>query len=75
MQCLFSMLNSLPSISFDYAGAIIDNIVADMVAVSDKVLMMETSFIEEQEDMKIHIFILPAQSSLDLLLRRIGVAS
>ncbi len=67
------MLNSLPSINFDYAGALIDNVVADMVAVSDKVLMMETSFIEEQEDMRIHIFILPAPDSLKLLLQKIGV--
>ncbi|MBR4571787.1 MAG: chemotaxis protein CheC [Candidatus Riflebacteria bacterium] len=68
------MLNSLPSLNFDYAGAMIDNVVADMTAVSDKVLMMETSFIEEQEDMRIHIFILPAPDSLKLLLQKIGVA-
>ena len=68
------MLNSLPSINFDYAGAMIDNVVADMTAVSDKVLMMETSFIEEQEDTRIHIFILPAPDSLKLLLQKIGVA-
>ena len=69
------MLNSLPSINFDYAGAMIDNVVADMTAVSDKVLMLETSFIEEEEDMRIHIFILPAPDSLRLLLQKIGVAS
>ena len=69
-----TMLNSLPSLNFDYAGAMIDNVVADMTAVSDKVLMMETSFIEEQEDMRIHIFILPAPDSLKLLLQKIGVA-
>ncbi len=70
-----TMLNSLPSINFDYAGAMIDNVVADMSAVSDKVLMMETSFIEEQENMRIHIFILPDPASLELLLQKIGVAS
>ena len=69
------MLNSLPSINFDYAGAMIDNVVADMSAVSDKVLRLETSFIEEEEDMRIHIFILPAPDSLKLLLQKIGVAS
>ena len=69
------MLNSLPSINFDYAGAMIDNVVADMSAVSDKVLMLETSFIEEEEDMRIHIFILPAPDSLRILLQKIGVAS
>lgn len=69
-----TMLNSLPSLNFDYAGAMIDNVVADMTAVSDKVLMMETSFTEEQEDMRIHIFILPAPDSLELLLKKIGVS-
>lgn len=68
------MLNSLPSINFDYSGAMIDNVVADMAAVSDKVLMIETSFIEEEEDMRIHIFILPAPDSLQKLLQKIGVS-
>ena len=70
-----TMLNSLPSINFDYSGAMIDNVVAEMTACSDKVLMMETSFTEEQEDMRIHIFILPEPDSLKLLLQKIGVAS
>lgn len=68
------MLNSLPSMNFDYAGAMIDNVIADMTAVSDKVLMIETSFIEEEEDLRIHIFILPATNSLNLLLQKIGVS-
>lgn len=67
------MLNSLPTMKFDYAGAVIDSVVADMVAVSDKVLMIETSFIEEEEDMRLHIFILPAPDSLQKLLQKIGV--
>lgn len=68
------MLNSLPSINFDFAGSMIDNVVADMTAVSDRVLMIETSFIEEKENMRIHIFILPAPDSLNLLLQKIGAA-
>ncbi len=70
-----TMLNSLPYMNFDYAGAIIDNVVADMTAVSDKVLMIETSLIEEKEDLLLHIFILPAPNSLELLLDRIGVSN
>lgn len=68
------MLNSLPSMTFDMAGALIDSIVADMTAISDKVLMIETSFIESKEDLKIHIFLLPAPASLELLLKKIGVS-
>lgn len=68
------MLNSLPSMAFDLSGALINYVVADMVAVSDKVLMIETSFIEEQEDLKIHIFLLPDPDSLRKMLTAIGVA-
>ena len=67
------MLNSLPSMTFDMAGAMIDSIVADMTAISDKVLMIETSFIESEEDLRIHIFLLPDPASLQLLLKKIGV--
>lgn len=67
------MLNSLPSMTFDMAGAMIDSIVADMTAVSDKVLMIETSFIESEEDLRIHIFLLPEPKSLNILLQKIGV--
>lgn len=67
------MLNSLPSMTFDMAGALIDSIVADMTSVSDKVLMIETSFIESEEDLRIHIFLLPDPASLQLLLQKIGV--
>ncbi len=68
------MLNSLPSMTFDMAGAMIDGVVADMTAVSDKVLMIETSFIESEEDLRIHIFLLPEPASLVLLLKKIGVS-
>lgn len=67
------MLNSLPSMTFDMAGAMIDSVVADMTAVSDKVLMIETSFIDCEEDLRIHIFLLPDPASLNLLLQKIGV--
>ncbi|MDD2999748.1 MAG: chemotaxis protein CheC [Candidatus Riflebacteria bacterium] len=68
------MLNSLPSMTFDMAGAILDTVIADMTAVSDKVLMIETSFIESEEDLRIHIFMLPSPVSLERLLQKIGVA-
>jgi chemotaxis protein CheC len=67
------MLNSLPSLAFDMAGALIDAVVADMAAVSDSVLMIETSFIESEEDLSIHIFLLPDPTSLDQLLEMLGV--
>lgn len=69
-----TMLNSLPSMCCDMAGALIDSIVAGMASVSDDVLMIETSFIEESEDLRINIFLLLEPQSLHLLLQKIGVA-
>lgn len=67
------MLNSLPSMAFDMAGALIDCVVSDMTLKSDQVLMIETSFIESEEDLRIHIFLLPGQDSLQKMLEKIGV--
>lgn len=67
------MLNSLPSMAFDMAGALIDAVITDMVEVGDSVLMIETSFIESSEDLKIHIFLLPEPNSLGQLLEALGV--
>ncbi|HOY65660.1 MAG TPA: chemotaxis protein CheC [Candidatus Ozemobacteraceae bacterium] len=67
------MLNSLPSMAFDMAGALIDSVIADMAAVSDHVLMIETSFIESDENLKIHIFLMPDIDSLGHLLDQLGV--
>jgi len=67
------MLNSLPSMAFDMAGALIDSVIADMAAVSDHVLMIETSFIESDENLKIHIFLMPDINSLGHLLDQLGV--
>ena len=73
MKSWMSLKNSLPSMTYDMAGSMIDSVVADMTAVSDKVLMIETSFIESEEDLRIHIFLLPEPKSLTLLLQKIGV--
>lgn len=67
------MLNSLPSLSFNMAGALLSVVISEMAAVSDHVLMIETSFIDNQENLKIHIFLLPDPDSLEMLLDLLGV--
>jgi chemotaxis protein CheC len=67
------MLNSLPSLSYNMAGALLSVVVTEMAAVSDHVLMIETSFIDDQENLKIHIFLLPDPQSLSTLLELLGV--
>ncbi|MFZ2956588.1 MAG: chemotaxis protein CheC [Candidatus Ozemobacteraceae bacterium] len=68
-----TMLNSLPTMAFDMAGALIDAVIGEMVAVSDHVLMLETSFIDDLEKLKLHIFLLPDPDSLETLLESLGV--
>lgn len=68
-----TMLNSLPAMAFDMAGALIDTVVADMAAVSEHVLMIETSFLESNANLKLHIFLMPDPDSLEQLLCQLGV--
>ena len=67
------MLNSLPSLSFNMAGALLGVVIAEMAAISDHVLMIETSFKDNQENLTIHIFLLPDPVSLETLLESLGV--
>jgi len=67
------MLNSLPVMAFDMAGGLLGSIISDMAEVSDYVLMIETAFIESQENLKLHIFLLPDPASLGQLLDLLGV--
>jgi len=57
--------------TFDKAGRLIENVVSDMKTISEEVLMIETSFLEEEENLRFHIFLLPA--SLESLFEKIGV--
>lgn len=65
------VINSLPVMSFDRVGRLVENVVSDMKTISEEVLMIETSFLEEEEDLRFHIFLLPA--SLESLFEKIGV--
>ncbi|MBI3038069.1 chemotaxis protein CheC [bacterium] len=67
------MFNSIPSLAFDMAGALIDSVILGMGDVGDHVLMVETMFTDNQENLKMHIFLLPDPVSLELILSAIGV--
>ncbi|MBF0547431.1 MAG: chemotaxis protein CheC [Candidatus Riflebacteria bacterium] len=68
-----TMLHSLPTLAFDMAGALLDAVIAEMATVSEHVLMIETSFKDEVENLKMHIFLLPEPESLETLLEFLGV--
>lgn len=67
-----TMLNSLPMMAFDMAGALIDAVIAEMVSVSDHVLMIEAAFKDSVDDLRIHIVLLPDPTSLETLLESVG---
>lgn len=67
------MLNSLPSMAYDMAGSLLDAVITDCQPVSESVLMIETSFFDDTEDLRIHIFLLPSPESLSKLLGLLGV--
>ena len=67
------MLCSLPTLACDMVGAILDSVIAEMAAISDDVLMIETSFFDDLENMKIHIFLLPDPQSIGILFEHLGI--
>ncbi|MBF0409322.1 MAG: chemotaxis protein CheC [Candidatus Riflebacteria bacterium] len=68
-----TMLHSLPTMAFDMAGALLDAVASEMLATSEHVLMIETSFKDDMENLKMHIFLLPEPESLGSLLEFLGV--
>lgn len=65
---------SVPALGMDMAGAILDAVLAIFGAVADHVLVLETEFTKDQEDIVGHFFLLPEPGSLDIILSSLGVS-
>jgi len=68
-----TLIPSVPMLSFDMAGAVVDYVLVDLAADGDLSLMVETEFFEEGEQVKGHFFLLPDPPSLQIILKSIGV--
>jgi chemotaxis protein CheC len=68
-----TLIPSVPLLSFDTAGAVVDYVVNDLGEVSDLSFMIETEFSEDNNNFCGHFFLLPALHSLDVILKKIGV--
>lgn len=68
-----TVFNSLPSVSFDMAGSLIDGVVSSLAEVSDSVFLIEASLKESNENLQINILLLPESDSLEKILSLIGV--
>ncbi|MGE5381137.1 MAG: chemotaxis protein CheC [Methylocystaceae bacterium] len=64
---------SVPALAFDMAGAILDTVLAQLGQVGDHVLLLETDFKKDDQEVVGHFFLLPEPGALDLILAALGV--
>jgi chemotaxis protein CheC len=67
------MVVSIPSLASDMAGAILSVPVILFGQVGDKVMLIETDFIEGTEHVKGNFFLVPDEDSFEILLKSLGV--
>ncbi len=66
-------LPSVPALAIDMAGAILDAVLAQIGAVGDQALLMETVFSEIEANVTGHFFLLPEEGSLEKIMEAIEV--
>lgn len=64
---------SVPALGIDMAGALLDAILAQFGEVADHVLVLETQFKKDDEDVVGQFFMLPEPGSLNTILTALGV--
>jgi len=69
------MVPSVPVLGIDMAGAILDAILAQFGEVGDYVLVLETKFRKDRQDVVGQFFLLPEPGSLDTILSALGVSN
>lgn len=68
-----TMLQSIPALAVDMAGAILSIILAQLGQLGDYALVIETEFTTEKEGVSGHFFLIPDPGSLQTILTAIGV--
>lgn len=67
------LMVSVPSLASDMAGAILSVPVILFGEVGDKVMLIETDFIEGLDHVKGNFFLIPDEASFEILLKSLGV--
>ncbi|MGE5397864.1 MAG: chemotaxis protein CheC [Chitinophagales bacterium] len=67
------LIPSVPAMAVDMTGALIDSILAQFGEIGDYVLVLETQFKKEQQDVVGHFLLLPEPGALDMILTSLGV--
>lgn len=68
-----TLIPSIPLLSYDMAGAVVDYVLIELGAVGDHSVMMETEFQAETDNINGHFFLIPDPASLGIILKTIGV--
>ncbi len=66
---------SVPSLAIDMAGAILSVPAIHFGQVSDKILIIETQFLQDNDNVKGFFFLVPDYDSYDILLKSLGVTN
>ena len=68
-----SLMHSVPQISNDMLGAVMDSILVDLSLESDYALVLETAFTLDKDECKGFLFFVPTSQSLETIFSAIGV--
>lgn len=66
---------SVPAIAIDMAGAVLNVVLAELGEVADQVLVLETDFKQDVQEVVGHFFLLPKPGALDTILAALGVTN
>ena len=67
------LMHSVPQISHDMLGAVMDSILIDLSLESDYALVLETAFTLINGECKGFLFFIPTQESLEMMFEKINV--
>jgi chemotaxis protein CheC len=70
-----TLIPSVPVLSFDMTGAVVDFVLNKLGELGDLSFMIETEFAEDNDNFSGHFFLLPDHASLDIILSKISVCS
>jgi chemotaxis protein CheC len=65
---------SVPALGIDMAGAVLNAILAQFGEIADHVLVLETDFKKQGQDVMGYFFLLPEPGSLHTILSALGVS-
>lgn len=68
-----SMLPSVPALTFDMAGAILNVVLVQLGEMGDHALLLETNFEAENDEIGGQFFLVPDPGALDTIMREVGV--